>query len=142
MKAGIKGIDLIKLFEGCVLSAYQDAVKVWTIGYGHTGAVDGKTICKGMKISQTKADELLRGDLEKFEKKVSVYTRYKWTQNEFDALVSFCYNVGNIDQLTAGGTRSREVIAQKFLAYNKAGGKELAGLTRRRKAEQALFLTK
>jgi Phage-related lysozyme (muraminidase) len=141
MKVSERGINLIKSFEGCKLTGYLCPAGVPTVGYGHTGAMDGKPVCKGMKITKTKAVELLKEDLEKFEKKVCKYPKYKWTQNEFDALVSFAYNVGNIDKLTAGGTRSKAVIAEKILAYNKANGKELVGLTRRRKAEQALFLT-
>lgn len=68
-------------------------------------------------------------------------SKYKWNQNEIDALVSFAYNIGSIDALTANGTRSRATIAAKMLQYNKAGGKVLNGLTRRRKAERELFLT-
>jgi GH24 family phage-related lysozyme (muramidase) len=142
MKTGEKGIELIKSFEGCRLTGYLCPAKVPTIGYGHTGTVDGKAVCVGMKITKAKAIELLKEDLEKFEKKVNKYSKYKWTQNEFDALVSFAYNIGSIDKLTADGTRSKMVISEKLLAYNKAGVKVLSGLTRRRKAEQALFLTK
>ena len=68
-------------------------------------------------------------------------SKYKWNQNEIDALVSFAYNIGSIDGLTANGTRSRATIAAKILEYNKAGGKVYRGLTRRRKAERKLFLT-
>ena len=67
--------------------------------------------------------------------------RYNWNQNEFDALASFAFNIGSIDQLTANGSRSKSVISNKLLEYNKAGGKVYAGLTRRRKAERDLFLT-
>ena len=67
--------------------------------------------------------------------------KYHWTQNEFDALISFAYNIGSIDQLTNYGKRSKKEIAQKMLLYNKAGGRKLRGLVRRRKAEQALFLS-
>lgn len=141
MKTSKKGITLIQKFEGCVLKAYTCPAGVWTIGYGHTGTVDGKPICEGMKITKAKATELLQEDLEKFEKKVCTYN-YKWSQNEFDAMVSFAYNVGSISQLTANGTRTKEVIAEKIMLYNKASGKVLDGLTRRRKAEQALFLAK
>ena len=79
---------------------------------------------------------------KKYLPKVMKYNnKYKWNQNEIDALVSFAYNIGNIDMLTANGTRSRATIAAKMLQYNKAGGKVLNGLTRRRKAERKLFLT-
>lgn len=136
------GMDLIKRFEGCRLESYKCPTDVWTIGYGHTGKVEGKPIGSGMKITLQKADELLKSDLAVFESKVNKYKKYNWTQNEFDALVSFAYNVGNIDQLTANGTRTKDVIAVKLLAYNKAAGKVLAGLTKRRKAEQELFMRK
>ena len=69
------------------------------------------------------------------------YSKYKWNQNEFDALVSFAYNIGSIDGLTSSGSRSKDEIVDKFLAYNRAGGKILSGLTRRRQEERALFIT-
>lgn len=142
MKISQKGIDLIKSFEGCYLTAYKCPAGVWTIGYGTTGAVDGKSIASGMKITKEKAEQLLKKDLEKFEKDILKYDSvYHWTQGQFDAMVSFAYNVGSIHQLTANGTRSIEQIAEKILAYNKAAGKVLNGLVRRRKAEQTLFLS-
>lgn len=135
-----KGIALIGRFEGCRLTAYKCPAGVWTIGYGHTGSVDGVKVGNGMKITKDKATELLRFDCARFEAHVSKYSRYNWTQNEFDALVSFAYNVGNINGLTASGKRSRSEIAEAMLRYNKAGGKVLSGLTRRRQAERELFL--
>lgn len=137
MKTSRKGIELIKKFEGCKLAAYRCPAGVLTIGYGHTGDVK-----EGQTITAEYAETLLRADLVKYELKVSKYdTQYNWNQNEFDALVSFAYNVGNIDQLTDRGNRSRETIAEKMLQYNKAGGKVLSGLTKRRKSERELFLT-
>ncbi len=139
MKTSQTGIDLIKRFEGCRLTAYKPVATetYYTIGYGHYGP----DVKAGMQITQAQADAYLKADLEKFEAKVIKYdSKYKWRQNEFDALVSFAYNIGSIDQLTANGTRSRAVIAEKIVLYNKAGGKALAGLTRRRKAEQDLYL--
>lgn len=136
LKTGEKGLHIIKNFEGCRLTAYKCPAGVWTIGYGHTGGVK-----EGQKISQGQADALLVEDIKKYEKKVNkYYARYHWKQNEFDALVSFAFNVGSIDQLSANGKRSKEEIGKKIPLYNKAGGKELAGLTKRRKAEQELFL--
>ncbi|MBD5542845.1 MAG: lysozyme [Lachnospiraceae bacterium] len=136
MKTGQAGVDLIKIFEGCRLTAYQCPAGVPTIGYGHTTGVK-----MGQKITQEQAEEYLRQDLAKYEKNVEKYdSRYQWNQNEFDAMVSFSYNLGNIDQLTASGSRSKSIIAEKMLLYNKAGGKVLDGLTRRRKAERDLFL--
>lgn len=142
MKTSTKGIELIKSFEGGRLIAYQCPAGVWTIGYGHTGKVSGKPIKEGMKITEATATKLLKSDLARFEKLVRFYPSYEWTQNEFDALVSFAFNIGSINQLTDYGSRTKEVIAKKMLLYNKASGKPLAGLTRRRKAEQKLFLTK
>lgn len=136
MKISDKGIALIKQFEGCRLSAYKCPAGAWTIGYGHTG-----NVTEGQTITQTYADALLRSDLTKYEQKVAKYSQYSWNQNEFDALVSFAYNVGSIDQLTANGTRSRSIIADKILLYNKASGKVLVGLVKRRNAERELFLT-
>ena len=137
MKTGNAGLNLIKQFEGCRLTAYKCPAGGWTIGYGHTaGVISGQT------ITQEEADKMLVCDVEKYERKVNkYYDRYRWNQNEFDALVSFAFNIGSIDQLTANGTRSRAVIAEKILLYNKAGGKVLNGLKRRREAERVLFLT-
>ena len=145
MKISDNGLNLIKKFEGCRLTAYQDAVGVWTIGYGTTTAdkaVTGTVICQGLKISQATADEWLRQSVDKkYGPKVDKYSKYEWNQNEFDALVSFAYNIGSIDGLTVSGSRSKEEIADKILAYNKAGGKVLSGLTKRRQEERALFIT-
>lgn len=137
MKTSQNGIDLIKKYEGCRLESYKCPAGVWTIGYGHTSGVTD-----GQKITQAQADAYLISDLEKFEKKVEKYNaKYSWTQNEFDALVSFAFNIGSIDQLTANGTRERSVIAEKFILYNKAAGKVLSGLTKRREEEKKLFLS-
>lgn len=137
MKTGQAGIGLLKEFEGCHLTAYKCPAGVWTIGYGHT-----KGVKPGDRITQAEAEELLSADLVGFEKMVSRYDdKYRWKQNEFDALVSFAFNIGSIEQLTAGGTRDRGVIAEKILLYNKAGGKALPGLTKRRQKERELFLS-
>ena len=140
------GIDLIKEFAGCHLTAYQDEVGVWTIGWGITNAdksITGTTIKRGLKISQATAEKWLEESLNrKYLPKVMKYdTRYNWNQNEIDALTAFAYNIGSIDQLTANGSRSRATIAKKMLEYNKAGGIVYRGLVRRRQAERKLFLT-
>lgn len=137
MRTSQNGINLIKQFEGCRLAAYKCAAGVPTIGYGHTAGVK-----MGQTITQVQAESYLKDDLMKYEEKVKKYNdKYRFNQNEFDALVSFAYNVGSIDQLTAGGTRSRKVIAEKMLSYCKAAGKTNAGLLRRRQKERELFLT-
>ena len=141
------GLKLIKEFEGCSLKAYYDSVGVITIGYGTTNAdksITGTTIKKGMTISKATAEKWLKASLDKkYAPLVNKYDgHYKWTQNEFDALISFAYNIGSIDQLTAHGTRSKKTIANKIPEYCHAGGKKLAGLVRRRKAERDLFLKK
>lgn len=145
MTTSEKGIELIKGFEGCVLHAYQDAVGVWTIGYGITSAdidITGTSIRSGMEISQETAEDWLRESLRrKYEPLVSMYQSYGWNQNEFDALVSFCFNIGSIGGLTAKGTRTRAEIAEKWTDYCHAGGKVLSGLVARRKKERDLFLT-
>lgn len=141
MKISKAGIDFIIGFEGFSAKACKcvSTEKYYTIGYGHYGA----DVKKDDTISKEEARKLLESDLLSFEKKVSKYdSKYDFNQNEFDALVSFAYNVGNIDQLTANGTRSRDKISECMLRYNKSGGKVLNGLTKRRKAERELFLTK
>lgn len=135
---------MVKEFEGCYLEAYQDAVGVWTIGFGITSsdkAITGKTIKKGMKISKATAEKWLVESLNRiYLPKVMKYQdRYHFNSSQIDALVSFAYNIGNIDQLTGYGTRSIALIESRMLLYNKAGGKTLNGLSRRRQAELKMF---
>lgn len=141
MKTSINGINLIKSFESCRLVAYKavSTEKFYTIGWGHYGS----DVTKGMRITQSQADAYLVRDLAKFEAKVNKYqSKYNFNQNQYDSLVSFAYNVGSIDGLTANGTRTIAQISSKFMVYNKSGGKVLAGLTKRRAAEKKLFNTK
>ena len=141
MKISKAGIDFIIGFEGFSAKACKcvSTEKYYTIGYGHYGA----DVKKDDTITKEEARKLLEADLLSFEKKVSKYdSKYDFNQNEFDALVAFAYNVGNIDQLTAKGTRTRDKIAECMLSYNKSGGRVLNGLTKRREAERNLFLTK
>lgn len=132
-----KGIKLIKSFEGLRLKAYKalPSEKYFTIGYGHYGA----DVKEGQTITEAEAEALLRSDLKKYEAKVNKYSNYKWNENEFSALVSFAYNIGNIDGLTKKGERTRDEIKKFWTSYSKAGGKELPGLLRRREAELKLF---
>ena len=144
MRVSNKCIDMVKEFEGCYLEAYQDAVGVWTIGYGITSsdkAITGKTIKKGMKISQATANKWLEESLnKKYLPLVLKYqTTYGFNTSQIDALVSFAYNIGSIDGLTDKGKRSIRTIEEKILAYNKAGGKTLKGLTTRRLRELQMF---
>lgn len=136
MKAGENCIAIIKKYEGCRLDAYRCAAGVLTIGYGHTSGVQ-----EGQKITQAQAEKYLREDLAKFEGAVGKYDgKYRWNQNEFDALVSFAYNIGSIDQLTANGSRQRAEISGKMLLYDKINGKAHSLLKKRREEERALFL--
>ena len=140
MKISKNGIELIKCFESFSSKACKCLAteKYYTIGYGHYGS----DVKENQTITKEQAEELLQKDLESFEKKVNKYNGiYNFNQNQFDSLVSFCYNVGNIDQLTAKGTRTIKEISEKILAYNKSAGKVINGLTNRRKKEQELFNT-
>lgn len=142
-KLGYEGLSLIKSFEGCRLTAYKavPTETYYTIGWGHYGP----DVKKGMTITQQRADELLKQDTEGSvacvnDPKYCPITD-KLNQNQFDALVSFTFNCGAGNLKTLCANRTAEQIAEKMLAYNKAGGKVLAGLVRRRKAEQELFNT-
>lgn len=135
MKTSQTGISLIKRFEGCRLETYRCSAGALTIGYGHTGS----DVKPGMMITQAQAEAYLAADLKRFERAVDK-TRLDLTQRSFDALVSFAYNcgVGNLSKLCKKG-RTQWEIAAKILTYNRAGGKVIDGLTRRRKEEAELF---
>ena len=131
---------MIKSFEGLRLTAYKcvSTEKYYTIGYGHYG----KDVKFNMKITEKEAENMLIRDLSSYEKKVDKYDGvYHWTQNEYDALVSFAYNVGSIDQLTKKGERTKDQIAEVMLNYTKSGGVVLKGLVNRRKVERNYFLS-
>lgn len=150
MKTSAAGIAFLKTWEGFSPNAYQDIAGVWTIGYGHTeGFRDGR-FNEGTRLTECAAEALLREDLALREAAVLELVEAPLDQNEFDALVSFVYNIG------VGGFRrssvrrrinenDRAAAGDAFLLWNKAriGGKlrEVRGLTRRRQAERALFLT-
>ena len=137
MKTSKNGIELIKKFEGCRLTAYKPVIteKYYTIGYGHYGA----DVQKDMRITHSQADAYLKSDLQKFEKAVNDLG-FTLTQNQFDSLVSFTYNcgAGNLKKLVKG--RNLREIADALLLYDKSNGKPLKGLTKRRKEERTLFL--
>ena len=139
MKINNAGLKLIKSFEGCRLTAYKavPTEKYYTIGWGHYGS----DVSKDEKWTQKQADEQLKKDLVKYENYVDKYVSFALNENQFSALVSFCYNFGpgNLKKLVEG--RSIKQIAAAIPQYNKSGGKVLAGLTRRRNAEVKLFNT-
>ena len=134
------GLLLIKSFEGLRLKAYKDAVGIWTIGYGTTRGVR-----PGQTITEAQAVQFLQEDLTRFEKSINEVVRTPINDNQFSALACFTYNVGPgafrsstlLRKLNAGDIRG---AADELLRWDKAGGRTLAGLTRRRKAETLLFL--
>ena len=139
MKIGDAGLALIKEFEGCRLQAYQDSVGVWTIGYGST-----TDVAPGQIITQAEAEGRLMEDLKHAETCVNGAVTVPLVQNEFDALVAFVFNLG------CGAFRKSTLLrklldsdfdgaALEFRRWDKAGGQVLAGLTRRRAAEERLF---
>ena len=133
------GIELIKSFEGRRLVAYQDSVGVWTIGYGHT-----KTAHEDRLIIKSTADRLLAEDLAEFEKYVEEYVTVTLTQNQFDALVSWTFNLGpgNLQESTMLRKLNQGLyteVPDEMRRWNKAGGEVLKGLVRRREAEAELF---
>ena len=141
MNISQNGIDLIKQFEGCKLKAYQCSAGVWTIGYGHTGS----DVYKGLTITQEKAESLLKSDLIVHCNNVSKLVKVKLNQNQFDALVSFEYNVGygNFSSSTLLKLLNKgdyTGAAGQFEKWVYAGKTVLAGLQKRRKAEKELFL--
>lgn len=145
MKINSKGIQLIKTFEGCLLNAYLDSVKVATIGYGATYYQNGSKVKIGDKITQEQANELLVFHLEVFADGVDDLIDSELNENQFSALVSFAFNLGlgNLKKSTllkkVNQNPEDKTIADEFLRWNKAGGKVLSGLTRRRKAESELY---
>lgn len=139
MKISQEGLALIKKFEGCKLESYKCAAGVWTIGYGST-----KGIKEGMSITQEKAEELLLEDVSVFEDNVLDSVTMPLSQHQFDALVSWTFNLGGanlkastmLKKLNAG---EYEEVPSQMKRWNKAGGKVLQGLIRRREAESLLF---
>lgn len=141
-----RGIELVKHFESLFLKAYQDIVGVWTIGWGHTGLQhkDG-TVYKGRVITKEKAEELLRYDMHQFEARVQTFVKVAINDDQFAALVSFDFNTGGLAKsttlrkLNAGDNQG---AADALLMWNKANGKVVRGLTRRRESERNLFMGK
>lgn len=144
MRTSDAGIDLIKQFEGVRLDSYRDSVGVWTVGYGHTASCGEPIPGPGVKITSQQADMALRKDLNKFEIGVTGLLATPIQQHQFDALVSFAFNVGlgnlkNSTLLKKVNAGDFDRVPAEFLKWDKAGGRSLPGLTRRRHAEAALF---
>lgn len=140
MKTASSGLTLIKNFEGLRLTAYLCPAQVWTIGFGSTGA----HVKPGMTITKEQAEDLLLKDLVRFENAVHRLVKVPLTQNQFDALVSFTFNVGigslqKSTLLRLLNEGKYDQVGPQLMRWNKAGGKELPGLTRRRRAEADLF---
>lgn len=147
-KIGTKGLDLIKSFEGLKLKPYLCPANVPTVGYGSTFYENDKKVkLTDPSITEQRASELLLDSLKGFERYVDSYCRDDINQNQFDALVSFCYNLGpaNLKSSTllkkANVNPNDPTIAQEFLKWNKAGGRALKGLTKRRQAESDLYFS-
>jgi lysozyme len=136
------GFALTRSFEGLRLTAYQDCGGVWTIGYGHTGP----EVRAGLTITETEAEALLRSDVAASETSVNRAVNVPITQNQFDALVDFCFNCGRgnflsstlLRQVNLGNTQA---ATAQFALWVHAGGEVVPGLVRRRKAEAELFAT-
>ena len=141
MKTSQKGIDLIVSFEGLKLKAYKCPAGVWTIGVGHTAGVT-----EGMEITIKEAYKLLRMDLELFEAAITKYITVPVNQNQFDAMVSLCFNIGRAafrTSLVCRATNRKSFVeaAEAFGNWRSVGGRPLPGLIRRRAAEKALYET-
>jgi len=144
MKTSAKGLALIKEFEGLRLAAYLCPANVWTIGYGHTSAAGQPAVYSGMRITEAQADEILRRDLAKYEAAVLRLVKVPLNQSQFDALASFCFNVG--EGALGKSTLLRKLnrgeygaVPSELMKWVRGGGRELPGLVRRRRAEAKLW---
>nr|DAF78405.1 MAG TPA: Lysozyme [Caudoviricetes sp.] len=149
MKISQVGIDLIKQFEGYRGNAYPDpatGAEPWTIGYGTTIYPNGSKVKKGDTASQVRAEEYLRHDVAKFESGVSALLTAPTTQGQFDAMVSLAYNIGlgNFGKSTLlkkHNARCYTCAADQFRVWNRANGKVMNGLTKRRAAERQVYMS-
>ena len=147
MQLNDKGKDLIKFYEGCKLVAYKCSAAKDTIGYGNTFYENGTSVKPGDKISQERANELFEIIAKDFADKVKPLIKSTVTPNQFAALTSFAYNagIGNLKSSTllkkVNVNPNDPTIAQEFAKWDKAGGKVLAGLTKRRASESKLYFT-
>lgn len=141
-------LDIVKKHEGCKLTAYQCSANVWTIGYGNTFYEDGSPVKKGDKITQERAEELLKLIVDQFAVVMSYLLKQEINANQYSALMSIAYNIGM--RYFAKSTLLKKVnynpndpaIADEFKKWNKAKGVVLPGLVKRREAEAKLYFTK
>lgn len=143
-KISSEGLALIKQWEGLRLEAYKDTIGVWTIGYGHTSTAGKPFVHKGMIITEKQAEEILSRDLRQFENAVAKNVTVSLTDEQFAALVSFCYNVGIVafcksTLLKKLNNNEYEAVPAELQKWTKAGGKRLHGLVHRRAAEAGLW---
>jgi lysozyme len=144
MQTSTNGRKLIEQFEGLDLRTYNDGTGVLTIGYGHTSAAGSPKVLKGQTITSEQADQILSSDLGKVEAQVNKFVTIPLNQNQFDALVSFQFNTGDLGKssiLKKLNAKDYQGAADAFLLYNQAKGRVLQGLVTRRAAERKLFLT-
>lgn len=145
MKLNKNGIDLMHEFEGCNLHAYLCPAKVWTIGYGNTYYESGRSVKEGDWIDQERANSLFITIAEEFATRVRSLLKTTLNENQFSSLVSFAYNLGiaNLNSSTllkkVNANKNDPTIFAEFLKWNKAGGKVLNGLTKRRQSEANLY---
>jgi lysozyme len=140
------GIALIKCHESLRLKAYYDPVGVLTVGFGHTSAAGQPQVTPGMTITKAEAETILRRDLAKSERAVLDAVSVPLNDNQFAALVSFCFNVGATNfrkssVLRCVNDRQFDRVPSRLALWNKGGGRVLPGLVRRRKEEGELFMT-
>jgi lysozyme len=138
METGNAGIKIITKYEGLALKAYKDSGGHWTVGYGHR--IEAQP---GLKITKAEAIEFLKKDLVRFEKAVNEKVTRGLNQYEFDALVSFAFNLGagqlSGDLLDAVNSKATQTAVKLIKEHNHADGKVLSGLTKRRNAEALLY---
>ncbi|GAA5108531.1 lysozyme [Bartonella jaculi] len=143
-KISKEGLELIKQWEGLRLQAYQDVIAGWTIGYGHTAKAGEPIVKEGMQITAAQAEDLLQKDLAQFEQTVEQRVERSLTDEQFAALVSFCYNVGaeafgNSTLLKKLNKGDYKAVPAELQKWTKMGGKRLHGLVHRRAAEAGLW---
>ena len=147
MKISERGLNLIKRYEGLRLKPYRCAAGLWTVGYGHVIG-DGRTLpdSENRTLTKEEVDSLLSADIRRFERGVLRLCPVLLTQGQFDALVSFSFNLGlgNLQRSTLRmktNRGERDAAAKEFMKWTKAGGKVLSGLVKRRSDEAVLYLS-